>query len=216
MTVSTNYGKFSVITENLRHANSSEKGIAKSDNFTTSITNGKLQVNTQNLERGISNKYGIVKGDEETIKVQNEMLSVITENLVKASQSNFGITKIDGKSIKKNSEGAIYMNDYDTLVNKIDEYKELKEEYDKKINDIREEIKNSPYQWNRKDIYLFSVNKTSMTELVKPKHMEEVINMPDQYVIAEFNIITGCDFYLSVNYDRFTNEFPPVTLVPNY
>lgn len=213
VTVSTNYGKFSVITENLRHANSSEKGIAKSDNFTTSITNGKLQVNTQNLERGIANKYGIVKGDEETIKVQNEMLSVITENLVKASQSNFGITKIDGKSIKKNSEGAIYMNDYDTLVKKIDEYKELKEEYDKKINDIREEIKNSPYQWNRKDIYLFSVNKTSMTELVKPKHMEEVINMPDQYVIAEFNIITGCDFYLSVNYDRFTNEFPPVTLV---
>ena len=212
-TIDTNYGKFRAITENLDKANNEVKGIAKADNFTTYIEDSKLKVNTENLERGISNKYGIVKGDEETIKIQNEMLSVITENLLKSSESNFGIAKIDGKSIKLNSDGAIYMDSYDTLVSKIDEYRELKQNYDNKINDIREEIKNSPYQWNRKDIYLFSVNKTSMTELNKPKHMEEVINMPEQFVIAEFNIITGCDFYISVNYDRFTNEFPPVTLV---
>lgn len=212
-TIDTNYGKFRAVTENLGKANGETKGIAKADNFTTYIEDSKLKVDISKLERGISNKYGIVKGDEETIKIQNEMLTAITENLQKSSESNFGISKIDGKSIKLNSEGAIYMDSYDTLINKIDEYRELKQNYDAKINDIREEIKNSPYQFNRKDIYLFSVNKTSMTELNKPKHMEEVINMPEQYVIAEFNIITGCDFYISVNYDRFTNEFPPVTLV---
>lgn len=210
-TIIIDNGKMKVNTDGLKKANNNEAGIVKPDNVTVNSEEGILSVNTQELKRATKNNPGIISVDGKTIISEDGIISVKTENLTKATSIRYGIGKVNLDQIE-NNEGIISIRDYYTIKEKLNNFVNYTIEYNKKIDEFNEILKDGTHFYKKDDIIVFAVNETSVTSLDKPKYQEEVIKMIDQYVNVDFNIITTCDFNISVIFKSSTNEFPSVTL----
>lgn len=212
-TITINNGKMNINEEGFNHADGVNPGVVKPDNITVNVNNdGILSVNTQNLRKASVNDYGVIEVDGKSVLSDNGEIYINTEIISLAQPLSYGVSKVNTKTLNL-KDGIISFKDYYTIKNKIDEYQNINIEYNKKISEFNQELSQGNYFYKEDDIIIFNVNETSVTTLEKPKYLEEVIKMLDQYVNIDFNIVTTCDFNVSVIFDRNTNEFPSVTLL---
>ncbi len=197
----------------LNKSNENQFGIVIPDNQTVVSNNGILSVVTENLDMASENNYGISKPDNDTIVLEDNRLTVKEEHLPIATDFSYGISKIDINTININENNMISMKDYDYIMSSIDKFRELSIKYNNQINDFNTQLSDGTFLLRKQDIILFSITETSVTELEKPKKDEEVINMPLQFTSASFDVITTCDFILSIIFDEGTNEFPNIDVV---
>lgn len=209
----TDNGEVKLNLDSLIKASDSNYGVVIGDGETINIEEGIISVNTRNLEYATESRYGISKPDNKTIIFnENTDITVNEENLKTATSTSYGLVKIDTASLNIN-DGKISMKNYDTINSYISEYNETVNKYQDKIDEFNEYLSSGNILFKNKDIQLFSVNETSVGELVHPKENEEIINMPLQTISAEFNIITTCDFKVSIIFEEGTNEFPVVDIL---
>lgn len=236
----TTAGQIYVDTENLDRANDNQYGIVISDNNTVHInSNGVLSVNTQNLNKATTTSFGVVKLDGKTIQSKNNAIYVSTEDLTKVTSSNVGVAKVDGTTltavsgvisvnlnalthaskdryglVKYNesivvNDGIASVKDYDKILSKIEDEKILLAELQNSVNRLQDSILNNSLKASA-GIYSFSCNDTTITNLIRPEYKEEPVKMKTQHVYVSTNIVTDCDFNISVLYEN--NETPAVEL----
>lgn len=213
-TIISDNGQIKVNIDNINKAAEGQYGFIIGDNNTVTIEEGIISVNTENLKLASESNYGISKPDNKTIIFDKDNnITVNEKNLAKASELNYGLGRIDINTIGFTSDNRIYFKGYNELKSYITNYKGVVDKYNTKIVEYKDYLSSGNILFKGKDIHQFNVNETSVTELVKPKDDEEVINMPVQTVSAMFNIITTCDFNLSIIFQDGTNEFPNVDLL---
>ena len=236
----TTTGQLYVETENLDRANDDQYGVVTSDNNTVHIdSNGVLSVNTQNLTKATVDSLGVVKIDGNTIKTQNGTVYVSTENLSRTTSANMGVAKVDGSTISAVSgvlsinlnglkhasqsqyglvkygdsiivkNGVASVKDYDKLLGSIEQEKTLLVELQNTISKLQSVVIDSSLK-TKGGIYSLSCNESTITNLIKPTYLEEPVNMKTQHVYVSMNVITDCDFNISVLYEN--NETPAVEL----
>lgn len=213
-TIISDNGKIKVNLSEIKKADNDNYGFVISDNNTVNIEDGIINVNTENLRTATSETFGISKPDNKTIVFNSDgNITVNEQNLNIATDKNYGVGKIDYQTLGFTNDNKIYFKDYAVLSSYISEYKNVSDKYTSKIKEYKEYLSTGNVLLRGKDIHQFHINETSVTELIKPKDNEEVINMPLQTVSAVFNIVTTCDFNLSVVFEDGTNEFPNVDLL---
>lgn len=236
----TTTGQIYVETENLDRANDNQYGVVTSDNNTVHIdSNGILSVNTQNLTKATTSSLGVIKLDGKTIKSKNGVIYVSTEDLMPATQYNRGVAKVDGSTLSavagvvsvNSSElthasneqfgvvkfdssivlenGIVSIKGYNDIVTSVETEKTLLSELQNSVTELQDLIINNSFTV-KGGIYALSCNDTTITNLVKPEYLEEPVNMKTQHVYVSMNIITDCDFNISVLYEN--NETPAVEL----
>lgn len=211
--ISTN-GLLEINESSLEKGTRERSGVVKPDGKTISSNDGILSANTIAFAKAIKDRFGISKVDNIKLRFNKDnKVSVNTNSIQSASDKNYGVSKIDTNTLDIDDNNVLSANKYMTIREYIDKYYDLSEEYRNKLSLIREEIKQNPKFLKKDEILLFSINETSVTSLDKPKYQEPVISMPDQYVNVDLNIITTCDFTLSVLFDDSTNESPSVSLI---
>lgn len=212
-TIVTTNGKVTLNVDTLSKATNEEYGLLIGGDNTVHIEDGIISVNTQGLSFASEDKFGISKPDNQTIIFnENDDITVNEEKLDNASTANYGLVRIDSSSLTV-KDGKISMRDYDKINSYISKYTDTVAEYKKKIDEYNDFLSSGNILFKDKDIQLFVINETSVAELVHPKSEEEVINMPLQTVSAVFDIITTCDFILSIQFEQGTNEFPNVDIL---
>lgn len=236
----TALGQMYVETENLDRANDNQYGVVTSDNNTVHIdSNGILSVNTQNLSKATAGSLGVIKIDGQTIKTNNDIIYVSTEDLTQASQNNMGVAKVDGSTLSAVSgvlslnlnglthasntqfgivkfdnsivieNGIASIKNYNDIFASVESEKTLLTKLQDSVNELKELILNNSFTV-KGGIYALSCNDTTITNLIKPEYLEEPVNMKTQHVYVSMNIITDCDFNISVLYEN--NETPAVEL----
>ena len=213
-TIFIDNGTIKLNLNNLNKADGEQYGIATVDNYTVNVKNGIMSVVTENLNIATENSLGISKPDFNTIVLnEDEQITVNENNLQIASPTNYGLSKIDTNTLDIDSANRISMKNYSLIKESIEKYKDIALNYKNKVNDYIDYLSLGTILLRQNDIVLFAITETSVTELEKPKKDEEVINMPLQFTSATFDIITTCDFILSIIFDEGTNEFPNVDVV---
>lgn len=199
-------GVLSVNTQNLNKATQWSLGVVKIDDETIKTTNGALYVNTSSLSRASNSVFGVAKADETTISAVSGVLSVNPDRLKHATQNQYGVVKFDDSIVVNN--GVASVKDYNNIVNNVELEKQLLMELQNSVYELQLISENS--FGVKGGIYSFSCNDTTITNLVKPTYLEDPINMKTQHVYVSMNVITDCDFNISVLYDN--NETPAVEL----
>lgn len=211
--ITVNNGIVSLNIEYISRADENLYGLSMADGVTVNSNNGELTVITSNLDRATTESKGISRPNANSLIIGNDSkLIVNTENLDTATNNSKGISKIDVNTLIINDNNRIEVKDYKYIISSLDKYKEEYLKYKEKLNDYIEYLSDGNILLKNKNIILFAINETSTIELDKPQENEEVINMPEQYVSAVFDIITTCDFILNINFEEGTNEFPMVDL----
>ena len=209
-TIVARNGKMSVQTQSFRKAHDNVSGIAKPDNETTYITaSGKLTVKEEGLSHANIEKYGLIKADNDTININDGIIKFNMNSIPNASAGTPGFIQIDPSTINLENS-VISVKNYDFIVSSKIFYSSEIIKYKNRINEIRDYVNSGNILAKKDDVYLLATNRTSVTPLNPPIYLEEMAKMEDQHVSAEFSIITGCDFYLSVLYKD--NIFPQVTI----
>lgn len=239
-TIKSDNGEIYVETEKLDHASNTLAGIIKPDNRTIISSNGVLSIVPNELTRGTNLTYGTVKVDGTTIISDNGTLHVTHDSLKNLDNSGLRLVKADNDTLVQNngiisvnenaipyasqfSKGKVKIDDSqfyvdgngtlhpknvnpNSLIYDYDEALELLEKRTAKLEDTI----NEGITATQPEIYSLSCNETTTTALEKPEYLEEPIEMPVQHVYVSLNVITNCDFNISVRYDD--NEPPTVEL----
>jgi len=212
-TIFTNNGVISLNINSLNKSNSERYGIVSSDNNTIKINDGIISVNTEALAKANASQYGISKPDNRTIVFdKNRNITVNEQNLSLATNTEYGLAKIDNASLNVEN-GKISMKDYDNINSYIDKYSKTITNYKNKINEYNNFLSSGNILFKDKSIQQFVINETSVAEFTHPKENEEIINMPLQTVSAVFDIVTTCDFIMTIQFEEDTNEFPNVDIL---
>lgn len=205
-------GQASIILDSFTHGSDEQWGVVTSDNRTINIDEGTVSVATRNLDIASENRFGISKPDVKTIVFDSEgNLTVNEDNLEIATPNSYGLAAIDPLTLS-NENSVISVKGYDEIVSKINELDIETDRYKAKVDEYIDYLSSGNVLLHDKDIRLFAVNETSMTELAKPKDGEEPIKMPEQTVSVVFDIITSCDFILNIQFEPDTNIYPNVDL----
>lgn len=211
-TIKIENGVLKLNLDSINKAGEEQYGFVTSDNYTINIENGEASVVTENLELATEDEYGIVKPDGKTMYVDSEGKLTVNENMLAiATPDNYGVSRVNENSFDIN-DNILSVKNYDYILQSIDEYKEIYNKYKTKLEGYIDYLSDGNILLKNKRIILFAINETSTIELDRPQENEEVINMPEQYVSAVFDIITTCDFILNINFEEGTNEFPTVDL----
>lgn len=211
-TIYVENGHASLIVDSFTHASNDTWGVVTGDNRTVNIEDGTVSVVTKNLDIATENNLGISKPDTSTIVFDDDgNITVDENNFTIATSTKYGLASIDTQTLNVENS-VISVKGYDEIVSKINELDNESTIYKNKIDEYNEYLSSGNVLLRDKDIRLFVVNETSMTELDKPKDGEEPIKMPEQTVSVVFDIITSCDFILNIQFESDTNIFPNVDL----
>lgn len=212
-TIYINNGIISVNIDNFDKATEENYGFIQGDGYTVNVESGIVSVITENLEKATENTKGISKPNGKEIFINdNGKLTVNEDSLETAGTGNYGIARIDANTIDISEDNILSVKNYQYLIDSINEYQGIYKIYKQKLDDYIQYLSEGNILLKNKNIMLFAINETSTIELEKPKENEEVINMPEQYITAVFDVITTCDFILNISFEEGTNEFPNVEL----
>lgn len=201
-------GVLSVVTQNLNKATSSAAGVVKIDGKTIKSNDNTIYVDVDYLERSTNYIGGVSKIDNNTITATNGILSVDINKLSKSSKNTFGLSKIDNKGIII-KDGIASVNGFNYIVSSIKEDESNISKLDAEVNKLTELFLNGLTTGNG-GIYSLTCSDTTITNLTKPVYLEEPKNMKTQHVYVALNVITDCDFEISLTFDN--NETPAIEL----
>lgn len=209
-TISTNGGVATVLSENLRHGSSTSPGIVKADGVTVFSDNGELHTTHEAIAK-LRNANGLkmTMPDGATIIGNNGAMSVNENAIPYASPTTYGKVKIDPTTLYVDNNGLLHPRSTESMMSYIYDYNEALDLAEDRISALKEIVENGIMP-KEPSIYSLSCNETTATALAMPEHLEEPIDMPVQHVYVSLNLITNCDFYISVRYD--SNEPPTVEL----
>ena len=211
-TIYVENGEATLLVDSFTHADNDSWGVATSDNRTIEINEGTVSVVTRNLDIASENNLGISKPDVSTIVFDADgSITVNEDNLATATPANYGLASIDTQTLTSENS-TISVKGYDEIIAKINELENEANNYNNKVTEYVDYLSSGNVLLRDKDIRLFVVNETSMSELAKPKDGEEPIKMPEQTVSVVFDIITSCEFILNIQFESDTNVFPNVDL----
>ena len=201
-------GVLSVVTNKLTKATSDNVGIVKIDGNTIKTTNNTIYVDSEHLEHSNSNTVGVSKVDNSTIIATNGLLSANTKMFTKASNEHFGLTKLDSNAIIVNN-GVASVRNYNEIISKIQTEGSSINSLDVSTSKLVELFSNGIAN-TEGGIYSVTCSDTTITNLVKPEYLEEPKNMKTQHVYVSLNVITDCDFEISLTFEN--NETPAIEL----
>lgn len=201
-------GVLSVVTSKLEKATSNNVGVVKIDGRTIKTTDNTIYVDGECLERSNDYNGGVSKVDNSTIVATDGLLSANTNMFTKASGLSFGLTKIDNNTIVVNN-GIASVRNYNEIISKIQSEGTAIDSLDVSTNKLIE-LFSGGITNTEGGIYSVTCSDTTITNLVKPDYLEEPKNMKTQHVYVSLNVITDCDFEISLTFEN--NETPAVEL----
>ena len=201
-------GVLSVVTSKLEKATSNNVGVVKIDGKTIKTTDNTIYVDGECLERSSDYNGGVSKVDNSTIVATDGLLSANTNMFTKASNLSFGLTKIDSNTIVVNN-GIASVRNYNEIISKIQSEGTAIDSLDVSTNKLIE-LFSSGITNTEGGIYSVTCSDTTITNLVKPDYLEEPKNMKTQHVYVSLNVITDCDFEISLTFEN--NETPAIEL----
>lgn len=209
-TVNSNRGIFSVNIDNLDKASNITYGIAKVDNTTIISNNGTISVNNEALSQiKTDDGKGLIKHDS-SFNSSNSVLSVNENNIPIASQNQKGYVKIDQNTLYIDSNGKLNLKEQ-VGSGEIQDFNDELTEIENRISELVSSSQSGIYNFGTEpEIKHVSCNETTTTVLAKPGFLEEPINMEIQHVYVSLNIITNCQFNISIDY--INNEVPCLEL----
>lgn len=211
-TVFTKNGYIYADIDSFDKATNDTFGLVRGSNM-IEIHDGIMSVKTENLSTATSDQFGISKADNKTIIYDaSNALTVNEDNLETATASTYGISKIDNKSLSISKTGNISMVGYKKINDYISEKLDKINEYSSKLKEYNDYLASGDVLYQGNTIELFTVNRTSVAELDKPKEDEEVTKMPLQTISVELDIVTTCDFKLNIEFKEGTNISPAISL----
>lgn len=193
----------------LTFVNNNNYGICKPDNDTIISKDGVLSVVTDNLKHSTIISKGVTKIDNNTLKIlDNGSIYVDVNNLPKSSNATFGTVKCDNTSIVINN-GIASIKDFNDISSTINSYSAILTTLENKINELSSFVINNSFN-KISPIHSLSFRDATATLLNPPKYLEEPVDMPIQFVTVNMNVITSCDFNVSV--DIINNISPAIEI----
>jgi hypothetical protein len=184
-------------------------GVCKPDNDTIISKDGVLSVVTDNLKHSTIISKGVTKIDNNTLKIlDNGSMYVDVNNLPQSSDVTFGTVKCDNTSIVINN-GIASIKDFNDISSTINSYSTILTTLENKINELSSFITNNSVN-KTSPIHSLSFRDATATLLNPPKYLEEPVDMPIQFVTVNMNVITSCDFNVSV--DIINNIAPAIEI----
>lgn len=184
-------------------------GVCKPDNDTIISKDGVLSVVTDNLKHSTIISRGVTKIDNNTLKIlDNGSMYVDVNNLPQSSDVTFGTVKCDNTSIVINN-GIASIKDFNDINSTINSYSAILTTLENKINELSSFITNNSFN-KTSPIHNLSFRDATATLLNPPKYLEEPVDMPIQFVTVNMNVITSCDFNVSV--DIINNISPAIEI----
>ena len=184
-------------------------GVCKPDNDTIISKDGVLSVVTDSLKHSTIISKGVTKIDNNTLKIlDNGSMYVDVNNLPQSSDVTFGTVKCDNTSIVINN-GIASIKDFNNISNTINSYSAILTTLENKINELSSFITNNSVN-KTSPIHSLSFRDATATLLNPPKYLEEPVDMPIQFVTVNMNVITSCDFNVSV--DIINNIAPAIEI----
>jgi hypothetical protein len=133
---------------------------------------------------------------------------VDVNNLPQSSDVTFGTVKCDNTSIVINN-GIASIKDFNDISSTINSYSTILTTLENKINELSSFITNNSVN-KTSPIHSLSFRDATATLLNPPKYLEEPVDMPIQFVTVNMNVITSCDFNVSV--DIINNIAPAIEI----
>ncbi len=184
-------------------------GVCKPDNDTIISKDGVLSVVTDSLKHSTIISKGVTKIDNNTLKIlDNGSMYVDVNNLPQSSDVTFGTVKCDNTSIVINN-GIASIKDFNNISSTITSYSTILTTLENKINELSSFITNNSVN-KTSPIHSLSFRDATATLLNPPKYLEEPVDMPIQFVTVNMNVITSCDFNVSV--DIINNIAPAIEI----
>lgn len=212
-TIKTKHGVLSVDTQKLQKASDANYGVAKVDGTTLISNEGVVSVD-MNAVSALSTSSGekTLKADGTSVVSSNGVLSIDTAKLTKASSTNYGVAQIDPSTLYVDNNGSLRVKNYSSIVENINEYETTINELVDRITYLQNTIASGSYGSQEPEIRHLTCDQTTATELVPPTYMQEPINMEMQHVYVSLNVITNCEFRITIDYQDDKN---PTTQLDN-
>lgn len=212
-TIKTTRGILSVDTQKLQKASSTAYGVAKTDGLTVSSNTGVVSVDI-NAVGGLTASSGekTLKADQTSVVSSNGVLSIDTTKLDKASATSYGVAQIDPNTLYIGNDGSLKVKNYDSMMTYIYDYEEGLDTLEERISYLQNILSSGTYGSQEPEIRHLTCDQTTTSELVPPTYQQEPINMEMQHVYVSLNVITNCEFKITLDYQDDKN---PTTQLDN-
>lgn len=212
-TVKMTRGILSVDTQKLQKASYTAYGVAKTDGLTVSSNVGVVSVD-MNVIGGLTASSGekTLKADQTSVVSSNGVLSIDTTKLDKASATSYGVAQIDPNTLYIGNDGSLKVKNYDSMMTYIYDYEEGLDTLEERISYLQNMLSSGTYGSQEPEIRHLTCDQTTTSELVPPTYQQEPINMEMQHVYVSLNVITNCEFKITLDYQDDKN---PTTQLDN-
>ena len=212
-TIKTTRGILSVDTQKLQKASSTTYGVAKTDGSTIVSNGGVINVD-MNAVGGLTANSGekTLKADQTSVVSSNGVLSIDTTKLYKASATSYGVAQIDPNTLYIGNDGSLKVKNYDSMMTYIYDYEEGLDTLEERISYLQNMLSSGTYGSQEPEIRHLTCDQTTTSELVPPTYQQEPINMEMQHVYVSLNVITNCEFKITLDYQDDKN---PTTQLDN-